>query len=176
MDGVSIAAGAMTVGLLVAVPALTQAQQAPAAATAPITKGQKIVMATHSFNVFISTPGARTPIAGPGCAAPPNPNAVAARGGAAGAAAQGAPAAGPGRAANPAQAERQAARQTAAAAARAAAPPGPQVPLLTQLTNEKGLTGQEFLAVQMIGGSTPKQHWDQGAGNDCNNIAKAALE
>lgn len=168
--------GAIALCLVIAIPALSQAQNA----TAPITRGQKIVMATHSFNVFISTPGARTPIAGPGCAAPPNPNAAAAaaaaaRGGAARTAAPAAAAAGAGRAPNPAQAERQAARQAAAAATRAAAPPGPQVPLLTQLTNEKGLTGQEFLAVQMIGGSTPKQHWDQGAGNDCNNIAKAAL-
>jgi len=163
------AGGAIALGLAITIPALGQAQNA----TAPITKGQKIVMATHSFNVFISTPGARTPMAGPGCAAPPNPNAAAQAAAAAraGVAPGGAGAPAPARAATPAAQ----ARQAAAAQARASAPPGPQVPLLTQLTNEKGLTGQEFLAVQMIGGSTPKQHWDQGAGNDCNNIAKAAL-
>jgi hypothetical protein len=47
--------------------------------------------------------------------------------------------------------------------------------VLTKLTNEAGLTGQEFLAVQMIGGSTPMQHWDQCGGDESKNIAKAAL-
>ncbi|HEY7798757.1 MAG TPA: hypothetical protein VIA80_08350, partial [Hyphomonadaceae bacterium] len=40
---------------------------------------------------------------------------------------------------------------------------------------EAGLTGQEFLAVQMIGGSTPMQHWNQCGGDEAKNIAKAAL-
>lgn len=75
-----------------------------------INDGQKIVMATHSFNVFIS------PL-------------------------------------------------------RAADKVGP----LNKLAAEGGKTGQEFLAVQMIGGSTPMQHWNQGDGDDSKNIAKVAL-
>lgn len=84
-----------------------QAQRAPS--TAPITKGQTYVMATHSFNVFI----------------------------------------GPGRNGDP----------------------GP----LQRLADEAGLSGHRNLAVQMIGGSTPMQHWNQGAGDDSKNIAKVAL-
>lgn len=33
-----------------------------------------------------------------------------------------------------------------------------------------------MLAVQMIGGSTPMQHWNQGDGDDARNIAKVALK
>ncbi len=49
--------------------------------------------------------------------------------------------------------------------------PGP----LAALDLERGKSGHEALAVQMIGGSTPMQHWDQGAGDDSRNIAKVAL-
>jgi hypothetical protein len=106
--------------------------RASAAAPAPIAKGQKIVMATHSFNVFV----------GPGRVAPA------------------APAAG--------------ATPTATGPTPAAAPqinPGP----LAALAAERGKAGHETLAVQMIGGSTPMQHWKQGDGDDAKNIAKAAL-
>lgn len=88
--------------------------QGPAVAssqTAPITDGQKIVMATHSFNVFV----------------------------------------GPTRRGEPG--------------------PGP----LAALAAERGKAGHETLAVQMIGGSTPMQHWNQGDGDDTKNIAKFAL-
>ncbi|MDZ4759669.1 MAG: hypothetical protein SGJ21_01175 [Alphaproteobacteria bacterium] len=90
---------------------------ASALSTAPITKGQKIVMATHSFNVFVG---------------PRGPNAR-----------------------NP----------------DAPASPGP----LAALAAERGKAGHDTLAVQMIGGSTPMQHWNQGDGDDARNIAKAAL-
>jgi hypothetical protein len=122
------------------------------AQTKPITRGQKIVMATHSFNVFISTD--------PDRAAPTRTQAVVPGGAAAPTPAAGAPAQ----------------RQdpcNAASRATAGAPTG--TPLLTKLSNEAGLTGQEFLAVQMIGGSTPMQHWDQCGGDESKNIAKAAL-
>ena len=93
------------------------AQPAPAAAqTAPITKGQKIVMATHSFNVFISTD--------PDRAAPTRTQVVAPGGAAAPAAAPGAPRPDPCEAAN---------------RASAGAPTG--TPLLTKLSNEAGFTG-----------------------------------
>jgi hypothetical protein len=82
---------------------------------APITQGQKYVMATHSFNVFIGPSRARD---GQG--------------------------------------------ETA---------PGP----LAALAAERGKVGHENLAVQMIGGSTPMQHWKQGDGDDSRNIAKVAL-
>lgn len=49
--------------------------------------------------------------------------------------------------------------------------PGP----LAALAAEAGKTGHEALAVQMIGGSTPMQHWEQGGGDDARNIAKVAL-
>jgi hypothetical protein len=86
------------------------AQQA-ATTTPPITTGEKIVMATHSFNVFI----------------------------------------GPNR--------------------RVEGDPGP----LAKLAAEAGKQGHETLSVQMIGGSTPMQHWNQGNGDDTKNIAKVAL-
>lgn len=116
----------------------------------PITKGQKIVMATHSFNVFISTDPdrttpTRTQVVVPGGSAAPTPAAGAAR-------------------PNPCD---------AGSRASAGAPTG--TPLLTKLSNEGGMAGQEFLAVQMIGGSTPMQHWDQCGGDESKNIAKAAL-
>lgn len=79
---------------------------------ASIDKGQKIVMATHSFNVFVGPSRTAT-----------NPS------------------------------------------------PGP----LAALAAERGKAGHETLAVQMIGGSTPMQHWNQGDGDDSRNIAKAAL-
>lgn len=81
---------------------------------APIREGQKVVMATHSFNVFV----------------------------------------GPGR-----------------AGANGQPDPGP----LAKLAAEAGISGHETLAVQMIGNSTPMQHWNQGAGDDTKNIAKVAL-
>src|SRR5262249_11961702 len=49
--------------------------------------------------------------------------------------------------------------------------PGP----LAALAAERGKPGHETLAVQMIGGSTPMQHWSQGNGDDTKKIAKAAL-
>ena len=79
-----------------------------------IERGQKYVMATHSFNVFI---GPRTN------------------------------------------------RQTGETS------PGP----LAALAEEAGKAGHANLAVQMIGGSTPMQHWNQGNGDDSQNIAKVVL-
>ena len=103
----------ITLWLLVAL--VASALAAPT--TAPITKGQKIVMATHSFNVFVGPvrPNAR------------NPDVVAG--------------------------------------------PGP----LAALAAERGKAGHETLQVQMIGGSTPMQHWSEGDGDDSKNRAKAAL-
>ena len=49
--------------------------------------------------------------------------------------------------------------------------PGP----LAALAAERGKQGHQNLAVQMIGGSTPMQHWDQGGGDDAKSIAKVAL-
>ena len=80
----------------------------------PIQQGQKYVMATHSFNVFIGPTRSRDP--------------------------------------------------------EAANNPGP----LAALAAERSKAGHEALAVQMIGGSTPMQHWQQG-GSDDKNIAKVAL-
>ena len=105
--------------------------RAAASATAPITKGQKIVMATHSFNVFV----------------------------------------GPARAATPTAANTAAGVTPAANTAPPQMTPGP----LAALAAERGKLGHETLAVQMIGGSTPMQHWKQGDGDDAKNIAKAAL-
>ena len=91
--------------------------------TQPIATGQKYVMATHSFNVFIGPPRQRPanapqrPSLGPGSAGP-----------------------------------------------------------LAALAAERGKAGHEALAVQMIGGSTPMQHWNQGDGDDEKNIAKVALK
>ena len=84
------------------------------AAADAIERGQKYVMATHSFNLFI---GPRTN------------------------------------------------RQTGESS------PGP----LAALAEEAGKQGHANLAVQMIGGSTPMQHWNQGKGDDSQNIAKVAL-
>jgi hypothetical protein len=86
-------------------------------ATKPITKGQKIVMATHSFNVFVGPTRASARV--PGSVDSPGP--------------------------------------------------------LAALAAERGKGGHETLGVQMIGGSTPMQHWNQGDGDDSKNIAKAAL-
>ena len=100
--------------------ALAACNSAPAgrsaSATAPITTGQKYVMATHSFNVFIGPSRSRE--------------------------------------------------------ANSEAKPGP----LAALAAERNKTGHESLAVQMIGGSTPMQHWNQGNGDDSKNIAKVALQ
>lgn len=96
-------------------PATDGAAIASASQTRPITKGQKIVMATHSFNVFVGPTRSRDPNVTP--------------------------------------------------------TPGP----LAALAAERGKAGHETLAVQMIGGSTPMQHWNQGNGDDAKNIAKAAL-
>lgn len=85
-------------------------------ASQSIAQGQKIVMATHSFNVFIGPTRSREPTG--------------------------------------------------------ASNPGP----LAALAAERGKVGHETLAVQMIGGSTPMQHWNQGGGDDSKNIAKAALK
>ena len=90
--------------------------------TQPIALGQKYVMATHSFNVFIGPPRQRA------ANQPPRPSF------------------GPGNL-------------------------GP----LAALAAERGKAGHEALAVQMIGGSTPMQHWSQGDGDDTQNIAKVAL-
>jgi hypothetical protein len=49
--------------------------------------------------------------------------------------------------------------------------PGP----LAALAAERGKVGHETLAVQMIGGSTPMQHWNQGDGDETKNLAKVAL-
>jgi hypothetical protein len=49
--------------------------------------------------------------------------------------------------------------------------PGP----LAALAAERGKVGHQNMAVQMIGGSTPMQHWKQGDGDDSKNIAKVAL-
>jgi hypothetical protein len=95
---------------------------AAAQRTQPIAQGQKYVMATHSFNVFIGPPRQR--------------------------------------------AESEPARPSFA--------PGSQGPLAA-LAAERGKQGHEALAVQMIGGSTPMQHWSQGDGDESKNIAKVAL-
>lgn len=49
--------------------------------------------------------------------------------------------------------------------------PGP----LDLLAAEAGLEGHASLGIQMIGGSTPMQHWNQGNGDDGQNLAKVAL-
>ena len=46
---------------------------------------------------------------------------------------------------------------------------GPNPGPLAALAAERGKTGHETLAVQMIGGSTPMQHWSQGEGDDTND-------
>lgn len=91
----------------------------PAAAepTHAIDKGQKFVMATHSFSVFIGPNTWRSNV-------------------------------------------------TASNA---------DVGPLARLAAERNKEGHQAVAVQMIGGSTPMQHWTQGDGNEAANIAKAAL-
>jgi hypothetical protein len=54
---------------------------------------------------------------------------------------------------------------------RRTAEPGP----LDRLAAEAGKVGHENLGIQMIGGSTPMQHWNQGDGDDSQNLAKVAL-
>lgn len=49
--------------------------------------------------------------------------------------------------------------------------PGP----LDKLAVEAQLEGHHNLGIQMIGGSTPMQHWNQGDGDDSQNLAKVAL-
>jgi hypothetical protein len=49
--------------------------------------------------------------------------------------------------------------------------PGP----LAALAREAEIVGHENLGVQMIGGSTPMEHWNQGDGDDSKNLAKVAL-
>jgi len=105
---------ALNVSVLTLAPAPALAAPAKASA-APIKAGQKIVMATHSFSVFIGPTRSRDPAVAP--------------------------------------------------------TPGP----LAALAAERGKVGHEMLAVQMLGGSTPMQHWKQGDGDDAKNIAKAAL-
>src|SRR5262245_23870733 len=111
------AAPVLWLGLALIAPISGRGVFAASSATAPVTKGQKIVMATHSFNVFVGPvrPNARNPDVKPG--------------------------------------------------------PGP----LAALAAERGRAGHETLQVQMIGGSTPMQHWSQGDGDDARNLAKAAL-
>jgi len=46
---------------------------------------------------------------------------------------------------------------------------------LAKLAAEAELEGHENLGIQMIGGSTPMQHWNQGDGDDSQNLAKVAL-
>jgi hypothetical protein len=113
-SGAAVLAIAVSFGALAPVHAQSSAA-ATAEAAKPITKGQKIVMATHSFNVFVGPTRSRDPNVKP--------------------------------------------------------TPGP----LAALAAERGKAGHETLAVQMIGGSTPMQHWNQGNGDDTKNIAKTAL-
>jgi len=46
---------------------------------------------------------------------------------------------------------------------------------LERLAQEAQLEGHENLGIQMIGSSTPMQHWNQGDGDDSQNLAKVAL-
>jgi hypothetical protein len=109
--------GAALLAVLVALAACSVSPlSSSGAAGKPITEGQKYVMATHSFNVFIGPTRSREP--------------------------------------------------------NAEVKPGP----LAALAEERGKKGHENLAVQMIGGSTPMQHWNQGDGDDSKNIAKVALK
>ena len=107
----AVFAGVLAMSGMAAAPALA----APPAAGAPVEDGQKVVMATHSFNVFVGPTRSRDPNVVP--------------------------------------------------------TPGP----LAALAAERHKAGHETLAVQMIGGSTPMQHWKQGDGDDAKNVAKAAL-
>jgi hypothetical protein len=116
-----MAAGSAMLAIAIAVSACATATTDGASSTTavsqtrPIAQGQKIVMATHSFNVFVGPTRSRDPGVTP--------------------------------------------------------TPGP----LAALAAERGKAGHETLAVQMIGGSTPMQHWNQGDGDDSKNIAKVAL-
>jgi len=101
-----------TVGLVLA--ALSACSSQTSNLSLPGT-GQKYVMATHSFNVFIGPTRSRDP--------------------------------------------------------KTAPKPGP----LAAMAEERHKVGHKALAVQMIGGSTPMQHWQQGGGDDSKNIAKVAL-
>lgn len=47
---------------------------------------------------------------------------------------------------------------------------------MSLIAAERGKTGHEAVSIQMIGGSTPMQHWQQGGGDDSKNIAKVALK
>jgi hypothetical protein len=119
-DALKIAAGSAMLAIAIAVSACASAPDsassaASASQTKPITQGQKIVMATHSFNVFVGPTRSRDPNVTP--------------------------------------------------------TPGP----LAALAAERSKAGHETLAVQMIGGSTPMQHWNQGDGDEAKNIAKTAL-
>ena len=111
----SLTAGTLACAIALLSAITITAQSAPSArpTSQAITQGQKIVMATHEFNLFIG---------------PVN--------------------------------------------RRVAGDPGP----LARLAAQAGKSGHETLAVQMIGGSTPMQHWNQGSGDDEKNIAKAALK
>jgi hypothetical protein len=105
--------GAMVLAVALALAGAAGLRAQPASgSTQSIATGQKIVMATHSFNVFI----------------------------------------GPNR--------------------RVEGDRGP----LAKLAAEAGKDGHDTVAVQMIGGSTPMQHWNQGDGDDTKNIAKVALK
>jgi hypothetical protein len=46
---------------------------------------------------------------------------------------------------------------------------------LTRLAQEAELADHDNLGIQMIGGSTPMQHWSQGDGDDSKNLAKVGL-
>jgi hypothetical protein len=123
---IAVAAAWIGVGLALGSCSWTAGLRGPEVAapqrTQPIEQGQKYVMATHSFSVFIAPPRER--------------------------------------------AENEPARPSSA--------PGNQGPLAA-LAAERGKQGHEARAVQMIGGSTPMQHWSQGDGDDSKNIAKVAL-
>lgn len=87
----------------------------------PVETGQKIVMTTHSFAVFI----------GPEQADPrPNSQSI-----------------------------------------TSFRSPG----LLARLAQERGKAGHEMLAMQMIGGSSPMQHWLHGGRNDAKHPVKSVL-
>jgi hypothetical protein len=116
-DAFKLAGAAALVAFVFALAACSAISTKGTGATAaPITQGQKYVMATHSFNVFIGPTRSRDP--------------------------------------------------------NAEVKPGP----LAALAAERGKVGHQNLAVQMIGGSTPMQHWSQGNGDDTKNIAKVALQ
>jgi hypothetical protein len=112
---VAAAVAMLAVSVALAACTTVAGQGAGVSQVAPIAQGQKYVMATHSFNVFIGPTRPRD--------------------------------------------------------AQTPSSPGP----LAALAAERGKVGHEALAVQMIGGSTPMQHWQQGDGDDSKNIAKVAL-